>query len=83
MSHFYFGTLLPVSLIFNGGEEKLWHADWRGCLWLELFSEGALFALHQPFASITLSLGYHLASSVINSYTGVWGLDFMSTSQQV
>lgn len=34
VSHFYFGTLWPVSLIFNGGEKKLWHADWRGCLWL-------------------------------------------------
>lgn len=33
VSHFYFGTLWSISLIFSRDEEKLWHADWR-CLWL-------------------------------------------------
>lgn len=34
VSHFYFGTLWSVILIFNGDTKKNWHADWKGCLWL-------------------------------------------------
>lgn len=31
---FFFGTLRPVSPDFQWGQEKLWHADWKGCLLL-------------------------------------------------